>query len=255
MTREEASFATVGTISHSPELVVQKEDFMRLVTFLKTSSFAALILISSTQVYAATASRHTQHFISNAAVANQFEIESSDLALRRTQSRYLRKFAQRMIDDHVQAKRNMKWALREEELRDYMPRDIDRRRQKLLNNLRADSADNFDRDYIDIEKDVHDWEVSFYKDYSRNGDNARLRDYASRMLPILRDHERVASRLERDYRYGKWFSRNDRSVNEIEPSAGDNQSREDRNYGERNYQPRRYQDRIDQNYGRSDRSQ
>src|SRR5690349_10548755 len=58
-----------------------------------------------------TQATHTQSvddFVTKASVANEFEIESSKLALEKSQNKKVRDFAQHMIDDHSKAGEELK---------------------------------------------------------------------------------------------------------------------------------------------------
>src|SRR3954452_3520773 len=60
---------------------------------------------------AATAMKvNATEFVNKAANSNMFEIQSSQLALTKTQDKRLRDFAQRMITDHTQAGDKLKAA-------------------------------------------------------------------------------------------------------------------------------------------------
>jgi len=104
-------------------------------SILITSLVTLLTFFASTQVNAATASRQTQDFVYSASNANQFEIELGSLAMRKADSRSVRRFARNMIDDHTRADERMKATLREERLRDLMPSNLDRRHQRILYRL------------------------------------------------------------------------------------------------------------------------
>jgi len=70
-------------------------------------------------------------------------------------------------------------------------------------------------------KDAKAEERSLARDYARYGDNDALQNFASRIRPVLRDHQRMLDDLERNIRRSDRVSRRDGfEGNAIEPSAG-----------------------------------
>ena len=67
----------------------------------------------ATAAYADTAPAPTQDFIDKVAVANKFEIDTSQLALQYGKAQDVKTFAQQMIDDHTKAGEDFKASLAE----------------------------------------------------------------------------------------------------------------------------------------------
>jgi Domain of unknown function (DUF4142) len=59
----------------------------------------------------------TQKFVSNVAVANKFEIDTSNLALKYAKSPDVKNFAQQMVTDHTAAAKDFKAALEQRKFR------------------------------------------------------------------------------------------------------------------------------------------
>ena len=72
-----------------------------------------LISMVATAAYADTAPAPTKKFIDNVAVANKFEIDTSQLALQYGKAPDVKTFAQQMIDDHTKAGEDFKASLAE----------------------------------------------------------------------------------------------------------------------------------------------
>jgi putative membrane protein len=130
----------------------------------------------------------TRDFVHKASVANEFEIESSQVALDRSRDEAVRKFAQRMIDDHTQTGEKLKEVLQSSQSQ-LQPADaLDGKHQRLLDKLKNSSPHRFDRWYISMQTDAHKDAVRLFSDYSRHGRDPALRDFASETLPALQDH-------------------------------------------------------------------
>jgi putative membrane protein len=123
-------------------------------------------------------------FASMAASSNMFEIESSRLALDRTQNEDVRSFAQQMIDDHTAAGEKMKQAAQEAGVE--VPSDMAEAEQDQFDDLRQ--ADDFDEDYLDAQVEAHEKAVDLFEGFSENAEDGPLRSFAQETLPTLEDH-------------------------------------------------------------------
>lgn len=159
---------------------------MKLHRLLLTTSIAGALSAIALSAFAASIS--TQDFVRNASIANEFEIQTSNLALDKSQNREVKQFAQRMIDDHTKTGDKMKEALRASKI-DAKPADVlDGKHQKLFDELQAASGDAFNHRYIAIQTNAHKEAVGLFTDYSKNGDDATLKDFATQTLPALKEH-------------------------------------------------------------------
>ncbi len=130
----------------------------------------------------------TQNFVQTASIANEFEIESSQLALEKSQNKDVKKFAQRMVDDHTKTGDKMKEALSASDAKAEPADGLDDKHQKLIDKLKSVSNDNFDNQYIDMQTTAHKEAVSLFGTYSKSGKDATLKDFASETLPTLQQH-------------------------------------------------------------------
>lgn len=153
--------------------------------------FGALMIAAVTAPHAAFAdlSKRSQNFVANAAVGNQFEISSSQLALQDSQDPTIRQFAQQMIDDHKQIGDQMGAALRAPDV-GMMPPDnaLDKKHQHMLDVLAKKSGANFDKKYVSEQVDAHKEAVGLFKKYASRGDNDTLKGFAAQNLPMIQEH-------------------------------------------------------------------
>ena len=125
-----------------------------------------------------------QRFADMAGTANMFEIAASKLALTHSQSPDIKDFAQKMIDDHGKAAKDLSQAADKQgvTLPDAMT-DIDKARIQDLQ-----SATNFDRLYVNDQIVAHETAVALFQGYADGGPDGALRDFARATLPTLKEH-------------------------------------------------------------------
>ena len=138
-------------------------------------------------VSAVTAGRTTPGFVGGAANGDMYEIESSKLALQKAKNPELKKYAQRMIDEHTKTSADLKAAAKG--AGDVViPTAMDERRQGMVDNLRQAPADGFDQVYIGQQTASHTENVELHQTYAENGDNPALKALAAKHLPMITQH-------------------------------------------------------------------
>ena len=140
------------------------------------------------------ASASTADFVKNAAIAGLFEIQSSELALRKRESQD-RRFAKRMIHDHERASQQLKHIVRADHIDAQVPTQLDDQHQKMLQQLQGESGRAFEKDYDKMQQQGHQEAVSLFQDYAQSGDNPALKRWAQRTLPTLQHHLSMAQKL------------------------------------------------------------
>jgi putative membrane protein len=129
----------------------------------------------------------TQTFVKKASTANQFEIESSQAALKKSQNDSVKQFAQQMVDDHTKIGQDMKKVLQQANLQAPSP-TLDQEHQQKIDKLQNASGAEFNKLYKQMQTQGHQQAVQLFTSYSQNGDNAQLREFASATLPMLKQH-------------------------------------------------------------------
>jgi putative membrane protein len=142
----------------------------------------------------ASATTSTADFVQNAAIAGLFEIESSRLALRKHIAAD-RQFAERMIHDHTRIGAQLKRLVRHGHVNVTIPAKLDADHQKMLDQLKGESGDQFAKDYAQMQQQGHEQAVSLFQNYSQSGDNPALKQWAGKTLPTLQMHLQMAQKL------------------------------------------------------------
>lgn len=170
-----------------------------LLTSLCTASLFA------TSAYAGDRDLTPEKFVKKAAISNMFEIESSKLALEKTQNAQVKSFARQMIKDHQKAGDQLKKAVGEAKMQGAaIPTSLDEKHHKKLDKLKSKSGEEFDEAYVDIQEDAHDKAVRLFKHYSNDENQAGpIKTFAANTLPTLKQHEKRSDDLEDEI--GNWW--------------------------------------------------
>ena len=129
----------------------------------------------------------TDTFLKQAAVGNQFEIDSSKLALSKGKSTDVKAFATEMVEDHGDAATKFKKAVSDATLKEPSTSPDDKH-EAILKDLRTKSGADFDKAYIDAQKQAHVETVALFESYAKGGDNPRIKLFAQELLPKLQQH-------------------------------------------------------------------
>jgi predicted outer membrane protein len=124
------------------------------------------------------------------------EIQLSQLALQKTGNDRVRKFAQRMIDDHTRMNNNIKQLAQSNNMT--LPTDLSADQKMLADRLAALSGDAFDRAYMAANVDAHQKAVAAAKLQARQvqqGSKNEVAMLADASLPILEVHLAVATEI------------------------------------------------------------
>jgi putative membrane protein len=138
------------------------------------------------------------NFMRKAAMANAAEVELSRLAIDRSSDGEVRRFAQRMTEDHLRASEELARLARREGVT--LPVGLDRAHRRVYDRLRRLSGDRFDRAYLDQMAVDHQQAVTLFRNQARSLRDRDVRDWAARLLPALQHHHTMARDLRRDER-------------------------------------------------------
>jgi putative membrane protein len=136
----------------------------------------------------------TADFVKNAAISGMFEIQSSELALRK-HVRPDRHFAEHMIRDHRRLAAQLKHIVRADHVDVQVPAKLDDQHRQMLDKLRHESGKAFDKDYDQMQQQGHQQAVSLFQSYSQSGGDPQLKQWAEKSLPELQDHLSMAQKL------------------------------------------------------------
>lgn len=134
-------------------------------------------------------------FLAQAASANQFEIESSQLALQASQNQAVRNYANLLIADHTRLGAQVTAAAQSAGL-SMPPPGLLPAQQATLDQLRAaGSGPSFDMAYRQAQIDAHNQAIGLMQNYSTGGDVPALRSAAGGAIPMMQMHLQQAQML------------------------------------------------------------
>jgi len=136
-----------------------------------------------------------EQFIGIAGVGDQFEIQSSQIALEKSQNAEIKAFAQMMITDHTAAAEKMAAVIGQANIPVVPPNNIDTAAAEKMEDIQTVTTDQFDQVYLRWQIQSHQVSVALFTNYAQNGDNEQLKQFAAEMLPALQAHADHALRL------------------------------------------------------------
>lgn len=133
-------------------------------------------------------------FFETAASANQFEIDSSKLALEKATSPALKQYAQMMVKDHTKAGEELQALAKKKNVT--LKTELLKRHQMMLDDLKDEAAgQEFDEEYRDKMITSHKEAVSLFDEAARDSKDPDVRAFAAKTLPKLQMHGGAAKKL------------------------------------------------------------
>lgn len=134
-----------------------------------------------------------QHFIKKAAQGGMAEVELGKLATEKGSSDDVKKFGQRMVDDHSKANDQLKQIAGNKGVS--LPTDLDAKDQALKDRLSKLDGEQFDRAYMKNMVRDHTKDVAEFRKESTSSKDNDLKSFASQTLPTLEDHLKQAKSI------------------------------------------------------------
>ena|SRR5579885_379731 len=143
----------------------------------------------------AAATISSSDYVRQTAMSDLFEIQSSQMALDKSQDAAVRKFAQQMIHDHTQSSEKLKKLLQTENVNIAPPSKLDQAHLALLDKLRGASGSAFDKDYVKDQIAGHREALAVQKTYAASGEDAKLKSFAQAAADMVQMHLDEAEKL------------------------------------------------------------
>ncbi|MGA3065232.1 MAG: DUF4142 domain-containing protein [Tepidisphaeraceae bacterium] len=140
-----------------------------------------------------TLNSEDRDFMNNAALGGMFEIQESRVAVEKTATDAIKKFANQMIDDHTSI--NEKLAKVAGDKMVTIPTVLDSDQQKQVDDLGQLSGADFDKQYVKDQVDAHKDAVKLFQKEIDDGQDVDVKALATRTLPTLQHHLEMAETL------------------------------------------------------------
>lgn len=134
-----------------------------------------------------------KQFVRKAAEGGLAEVELGKLATEKASSEDIKKFGQRMVDDHSKANDELKEVATKEGLT--LPKTLSPQDKVLKEQLDKLSGAAFDRTYMENMVKDHKKDVQDFTRESGSGTDPDVKQFAEKTLPTLKDHLREAERI------------------------------------------------------------
>jgi putative membrane protein len=132
-------------------------------------------------------------FVMDAAKGGMAEVELGKMATEKASSDDVKKFGQRMVDDHTKANEQLKQVASQEGIQ--LPTALSAKDQMTKEKLSKLSGTAFDKAYMnDMVKD-HTKDVADFQKESTNGKDPAVKDFAAQTLPTLQSHLQQAKQI------------------------------------------------------------
>lgn len=131
-----------------------------------------------------------RQFMTKAAQSDMTEIQTSQLALKRSQDPQVRQFAQKMIQQHTQSTNKLKPIAVKKSFA--LPTSLGSENQALLTQLTKLSGTQFDQAYMSGQTKAHAKTQMAYQDELKQGKDSDVKAFAREVLPIVTAHLRMA---------------------------------------------------------------
>jgi putative membrane protein len=136
-----------------------------------------------------------KNFVMKAAQGGMAEVQLGQLAAQKGQSDEVKKFGQRMVDDHTKANDQLKSVAQQKGVQ--IPTDLDAKDKALQDKLSNMSGAEFDRMYMQHMVQDHKKDVAEFQKEANSGKDPDVKNFAQQTLPTLQDHLKMAQQANR----------------------------------------------------------
>ena len=159
---------------------------------MKTVLFAGAVFVFATSAFAQSRPAVTSsgsediEFVLDAAKGGMAEVELGRLAAERAKNDEVRKFAQRMVDDHTKAGDELQAIAASKGIT--LPTEMEAKDKALMNRLQKLNGAAFDRAYMQAMVSDHVKDVNEFRKEANKGRDSKVKSFASSTLPTLEEH-------------------------------------------------------------------
>jgi putative membrane protein len=138
-------------------------------------------------------STEDKEFVVNAGMAGLAEVQMGNLAVQKAQSADVKAFAQRMVTDHSKSNQELQQLATAKGLA--LAAELSGEMQQGLEHLATLSGTEFDKAYMQHMVADHGKAVTLFQNGSTNAQDADLKAWATKTLPVLQEHATLAQQV------------------------------------------------------------
>lgn len=136
-----------------------------------------------------------REFIEKAASSGLAEVEMGQLASKQGMSARVKEFGERMVKDHGTANSELQQIASEAGVQ--LPTQPADKYEDKRKDLAEKSGKEFDEEYMDYMVEAHEKDVEAFEEYAKDTKHSRLKTFAEKNLPVLREHLQMAKEIEK----------------------------------------------------------
>ncbi|HLJ94969.1 MAG TPA: DUF4142 domain-containing protein [Gemmataceae bacterium] len=134
-----------------------------------------------------------QQFVKKASADNLAEIDLGRIAMKQASSEDVRSYARRIFDDHTKANKDLN---RIADTRRIPPApEMDKKHRAVLDRLAGLKGAEFDHAFMSHMISDHKEAITLFEHEAKDGQDPELKEFASKTLPILREHLKMARKI------------------------------------------------------------
>lgn len=166
---------------------------------LVTRAFGVCLIVAAVGAARADDQKQTEPFsdeifVKKAGSSGMAEVEIAKIGQMKATNPEVKMFADRLVTDHTRANEELKAAAREAGIE--LPAKPEAEHQKHIDMFREYKGENFDRDFVKHMVDSHEKGVKLFTRASTECKNPKLKEFATKTLPTLKEHLEIAKRLQ-----------------------------------------------------------
>jgi putative membrane protein len=139
---------------------------------------------------ASTVSDADREFATKAARGGMTEVELGKLAQEKGSAKHTKDYGRMLVDDHSRMNSELKSVASRSNIT--LPADMGEEHRKTYDRLAKLSGAAFDREFFQEEISIHRKDIDEFQKEASSGSDMPLKDFASRSIPTLQEHLRLA---------------------------------------------------------------
>jgi putative membrane protein len=129
-------------------------------------------------------------FVREAASGGMLEVELGKMAASQAANEDVKRFGQRMVDDHSKANNDLSAVARQKNVA--LPDELEAKHKAVRDKLAKLSGAAFDQAYMKDMVSDHQKDVAAFGHEAKDGSDPDVKAFASRTLPVLEEHLKMA---------------------------------------------------------------
>lgn len=143
---------------------------------------------------ASSLSAEDKEFMTKAAIGGMAEVAGGQMASSKATDAGVKAFGSRMVTDHGKANDELKTLAAQKGMA--LPTDVDAEHKDMADKMSKKSGKDFDKAYMDDMVKDHEKVVAAFQKASQNAADPDLKAWATKTLPTLQDHLKMAKETQ-----------------------------------------------------------